>query len=287
LLRCWLQYVRVVLLARKDLGINLGDALGIRIGNRRRCRNWGQEGALPQVPTPALHRPPVLVRHQGQVLVQPQDREAWALELMLELALASSLMAHPQDQAPDRVQRQHLAPAQAYVVLDQPWVQVQAPEGGSDLGLVLELVLVYVAGVAQARVRVQARLLLLALDQGLEVVQVLDQVQSLLQVTVQAPITPLHALGRLLGQMKEEAQDQVQSLLQVTVQAPITLLHALGRLLGQMKEEAQDQVQSLLQVTVQSPITLLHVLGRLLGQMKEEAQDQVHDIEVTKDTTDA
>jgi hypothetical protein len=248
LLRCWLQYVRVVLLARKDLGINLGDALGIRIGNRRRCRNWGQEGALPQVPTPALHRPPVLVRHQGQV------REAWALELMLELALASSLMAHPQDQAPDRVQRQHLAPAQAYVVLDQPWVQVQAPEGGSDLGLVLELVLVYVAGVAQARVRVQARLLLLALDQGLEVVQVLDQVQSLLQVTVQAPIT---------------------------------LLHALGRLLGQMKEEAQDQVQSLLQVTVQSPITLLHVLGRLLGQMKEEAQDQVHDIEVTKDTTDA
>jgi hypothetical protein len=54
-----------------------------------------------------------------------------------------------------------------------------------------------------------------------------------------------------------------------------------------MKEEAQDQVQSLLQVTVQSPITLLHVLGRLLGQMKEEAQDQVHDIEVTKDTTDA
>jgi hypothetical protein len=86
----------------------------------------GQEGALPQAPAPVLHRPPV-------VLVQAQDREAWALELVLELALASALMAHPQDQAPDQVQRQHLAPAQAYVVLDQPRVQVQAPEAEAKL----------------------------------------------------------------------------------------------------------------------------------------------------------
>jgi hypothetical protein len=53
--------------------------------------------------------------------------------------------------------------------------------------------------VAQAQVRVQPRLLLLAIDQGLEVVQVLEQMQPLLQGTVQAP-------------MKEEAQDQVHDI---------------------------------------------------------------------------